>query len=250
MISKLKNVKPTILGLLISASLFSLCVEAAPTDESVTMRENIGALENTSNDIKDENGFYPGSRIYVSDQVNALLRFEPAANLRSAGALHPGDTVEFKSYSRDKRFAQIVWDGKTYWMRTGDLQSAPAAVNQVEEYKARLAQLNEENEKIKAEAEELKKTDQGQEIIKLNSQIQALKDENSSLRQALADQQSVVNRQNEQLQSSDHQDALSRELDMQMRWWLQGALIALGGAVAGIIFILLPRPRRQKNNRY
>ena len=111
------------------------------------MRENIGALENTSNDIKDENGFYPGSRIYVSDQVNALLRFEPAANVRSAGALHPGDTVEFKSYSRDKRFAQIVWDGKTYWMRTGDLQSAPAAVNQVEEYKARLAQLNEEIEK-------------------------------------------------------------------------------------------------------
>ena len=42
----------------------------------------------------------------------------------------------------------------------------------------------------------------------------------------------------------------TRELDMQMRWWLQGSLIALGGAVAGVIFVFIPRPGRKRRERY
>lgn len=32
---------------------------------------------------------------------------------------------------------------------------------------------------------------------------------------------------------------------MQMRWWLQGALIALCGAIIGIIFVYIPRPGKK-----
>lgn len=35
-------------------------------------------------------------------------------------------------------------------------------------------------------------------------------------------------------------------LYMQMRRWLQVGLIALSGAVAGIIFVMLPKPRHRK----
>ena len=50
----------------------------------------------------------------------------------------------------------------------------------------------------------------------------------------------------------DYADKLeTKELDMQMRWWLQGAVIALAGAIVGIIFIYIPRPNRKvKRERY
>ncbi len=41
-----------------------------------------------------------------------------------------------------------------------------------------------------------------------------------------------------------------KELDMQMRWWLQGALIALCGAIIGIIFVYIPRPGKKKQIRF
>ena len=38
---------------------------------------------------------------------------------------------------------------------------------------------------------------------------------------------------------------------MQMRWWMQGAIIALAGAIVGVILVFIPRPsRKQKRERY
>ena len=49
----------------------------------------------------------------------------------------------------------------------------------------------------------------------------------------------------------DYADKLeTKELDMQMRWWLQGALIALCGAIIGIIFVYIPRPGKKKQIRF
>ena len=43
----------------------------------------------------------------------------------------------------------------------------------------------------------------------------------------------------------------TKDLDMQMRWWMQGAIIAFCGAIAGVIFVFIPRPtRKQKRERY
>ena len=52
-----------------------------------------------------------------------------------------------------------------------------------------------------------------------------------------------------------YRDASSRletkDLDMQMRWWMQGAIIALAGAIVGVILFFIPRPsRKQKRERY
>ena len=250
MISKIKKIN--YLCALIVGTLLASPILAEPNTQSTTASSNASFQSNStqSNDFQaDENGFYVGAQLYVSDKVNALLRYEPAPNVRSAGNLHPGDSVEFRGYSRDKRYSQVISGGQTYWMRTGDLQSTPAAINQLEKYKQRIEELNTKLQDLQKESAELMNTDQGQEITKLNAELNALKDENTTLKQTLAEQQDELTRLNEQ-QNTQNQEGISRELDMQMRWWLQGALIALGGAIAGIIFIMLPRPRRQKNNRY
>lgn len=222
---------------------------AVPSDPQAPITASTDASK-SANAQTDENGFYVGAQIYVSDNVNALLRYEPAPNVRSAGNLHPGDIVEFRGYSRDKRYSQVISGGQTYWMRTGDLQSTPAAVNQLESYKSKINELNASLTKLQKENAELLNSDQGQEITKLNNELSSLREENNSLKQNIANMQEELSRFNEQSPNAEDQAELSRELDMQMRWWLQGALIALGGAIAGIIFIMLPRPRRQKNNRY
>ncbi len=190
----------------------------------------------------DENGFYSGLEIYVSDNVNALLRSGPGSNYRTTGVLHPGDQVTFLGYSRDKRFTQIKSNDETLWMRTADLQAKPAAVNQ-------LATLKQELEETKAKLQELQSADSGRELEQLKAEIAGLKQKNEKLHQVLSSKDSEIGNISSKL-SEQNTSPESRELDMQMRWWVQGALIALGGALVGMFFMLLPRPRRQRRDRY
>ena len=67
----------------------------------------------------------------------------------------------------------------------------------------------------------------------------------------------ILSKQNTQIEDldatrRDFADRLeTKELDMQMRWWLQGAIIALCGAIIGIICVYIPRPnRKRKMNRF
>ena len=42
----------------------------------------------------------------------------------------------------------------------------------------------------------------------------------------------------------------TREQEMQIRWWKNGALIAGAGAIIGVILVYLPRPRRKRDDYY
>lgn len=212
-------------------------------ENNVQSLNNSTAQTQHNSQSTDENGFYAGASIYISDKVNALLRAEPAANVRSIGVLHPGDRVIFVGYNSDRRFAQVKANGGTYWMRVGDLQSSPAAVNQLENMQAQI-------ETLKGQVEALSNTDSGREIEELKAQVESLREENNNLKQALSQKEESIVKLREEAKISIINAEENRELDMQMRWWIQGAMIALGGAVAGIIFMMLPRPRRQRQNRY
>ena len=80
--------------------------------------------------------------------------------------------------------------------------------------------------------------------------FEKLEKENAQLKDTLAKQNSQI----EELDATrrDYADKLeTKELDMQMRWWLQGAIIALCGAIIGIICVYIPRPnRKRKMNRF
>ena len=203
----------------------------------------------------DENGYYQGAGIYVSDNVNALLRSGPANGYRTTGVLHPGDQVTFSRYSPDKRFIEVVTqDGRKVWMRFADLQPTPAARNQLEQLKAEVEELKHELEQAQqqpaareaAPVAEGGEASQGSADASLSEEISSLKAENERLRKAIEDGASSQGAAAAQPAAGDTR----RELDLQMRWWLQGALIALGGAVAGIILVMLPKPRRKRRERF
>lgn len=81
------------------------------------------------------------------------------------------------------------------------------------------------------------------------AKVEKLEKENAALKEQLSKQ----NNQLEDLDATrrDYADKLeTKELDMQMRWWLQGALIALCGAIIGIIFVYIPRPGKKKQIRF
>ena len=224
------------------ASSLMFCPLVSAEETSVQNQEQPTLANDQNSPQADENGFYSGLEIYVSDNVNALLRSGPGSNYRTTGLLHPGDQVTFLGYSRDKRFTQIRSNGETLWMRTADLQAKPAAVNQ-------LVALKQELEETKAKLKELQSSDSGRELEQLKAENTGLKQENEKLHQVLSSKDSEIGNISSKL-SEQNTSPESRELDMQMRWWVQGALIALGGALVGMFFMLLPRPRRQKRDRY
>ncbi|MGN0908171.1 MAG: TIGR04211 family SH3 domain-containing protein [Succinivibrio sp.] len=200
----------------------------------------------------DENGYYQGAGIYVSDNVNALLRSGPATGYRTTGVLHPGDQVTFSRYSQDKRFIEVVTqDGKKVWMRFDDLQAAPAAKNQLDQLKAENEELRKELEQAQQqEPPQAAQKEEGQggqdpDAARLKEELSSVKAENASLRKALEDAGAKAPSE-AQASAGDTR----RELDLQMRWWIQGALIAFGGAVAGIILVMLPKPRGKRRDRY
>ena len=84
------------------------------------------------------------------------------------------------------------------------------------------------------------------ELDKLKEKLEK---ENASLKSTLAAQNEKI----EDLDATrrDFADKLeTKELDMQMRWWLQGAVIAFCGAIIGIICVYIPRPSSKRKNRF
>lgn len=237
-------------ALLAAALLSSVAIAADENPALVTSNTApVQASESEAVPQPDENGFYPGAEIYVSDNVNALLRSGPNPNNRSVGVLHPGDQVTFVEYSKDKRYVLIRSVDKTFWMRKGDLQSAPAAVNRLAGAQHENERLQNEIERLQSEIERLQSSDSGKELTEAQERVSALEEENASLKDAVSEKDASIEKLTQELKAADSEPE-NRELNMQMRWWLQGALIALGGAVAGIIFVMLPKPRRRKRERF
>ena len=162
-----------------------------------------------------------GDEVYVSEAANVWLRTCPSANCRIVQATHVGEKFKFIKMSDDRKFVLVESDNKQLWMQTRDLQTEPCGKAKVEILEGQVA---------KAKVEKLEK-------------------ENAVLKEQISKQ----NNQLEDLDATrrDYADKLeTKELDMQMRWWLQGALIALCGAIIGIIFVYIPRPGKKKQIRF
>ena len=88
------------------------------------------------------------------------------------------------------------------------------------------------------------------ELKTAQEQLAILTKENANLKNTLSTKDATINELDELYR--EYADRLeTKELDMQMRWWMQGAIIALCGAVAGVIFVFIPRPtRKQRRDRY
>ena len=83
------------------------------------------------------------------------------------------------------------------------------------------------------------------------SKLEVLEKENNELKKQLQARNEAF--EDLDAQRREMKDKLqTRDQDMQMRWWMQGAIIAFCGAIIGIICVYIPRPgnNRKKSNRY
>ena len=182
-----------------------------------------------------------GDEVYVSEAANIWLRTCPSANCRIVQATHVGEKFKFIKMSDDKKFVLVEGDGKQLWMQTRDLQTEPCGKAKVEILEGQVAKLQNDLDNYDSIV--------AKDYQVAKAKVEKLEKENAALKEQLSKQ----NNQLEDLDATrrDYADKLeTKELDMQMRWWLQGALIALCGAIIGIIFVYIPRPGKKKQVRF
>lgn len=190
----------------------------------------------------DANGYYVGGPVYVSDKNKVWTRSGPGEGYRITGSQQVGTKMTFKRYSENGRWAQLELDEQSFWMPLDTLQPNSCGYSREAEL---TEQVNDLQYKLDNYDNELARSlkvaeDERARLSKENTELKAILEEREQTIQALDEQ------------NRDYADRLqTRELDMQMRWWLQGALIAFAGAIVGMIFIFIPRPtRKHKRERY
>lgn len=211
---------------------------AAPADPQ-TQGEDKAEVET----LTDENGYYVGGPVYVSDQNRIWTRSGPGTEYRITGSKRIGEKLTFISYSQNGAYLRLEdEDGKIVWMDKDTVQPTPCGAAQVGLLEEEVRTLKEQLENYdNALSRELKQTQQ---------RLSRLERENKGMTEAIAQKDATIAELDELRR--EYADRLeTKELDMQMRWWMQGALIALSGAIAGIIFLYIPRPNRKtKRERF
>lgn len=212
---------------LICASVLSLTVDSNAWSQEQTE-------DNTALDVQE---FKEGDSIYVTDAVKVWTRSGPSTNHRVTGARIPGDAMSFVRYSADKKYAELTFNGDTFWMSVENLQSQPSGYTKDAMYKKELEDLRYKLENYDNEL--------SRELKNATKKLEKLTAENAGMKEAIAQKDETIASLDETRR--EYADRLqTKELDMQMRWWTQGALIALCGAIAGALFIFIPRPTRAK----
>lgn len=180
-----------------------------------------------------------GVNRYVSDDIFTYLHGGPGKQYRILGSVKAGTKVQFIELDASGKYAQIIDSkGRTAWIASESLQSAPSFRNQVVELQAQKQQLQHQLDNIDSEqARELKlkreqvaqlsaqSQQQQQRLDEQSEELQSLRQENSKLQQSLG----------------------TKEQDEQYRWWREGGYIAGVGLLLGLLLPYLPRPRRRKD---
>lgn len=215
---------------------------ANPTEEAAAQDTAKAEEEAKKEPVRDDNGFYVGGPVYISDNNKVWTRSGPGEGYRVTGARSVGDELKFLRYSDNRRWAQVQYEGDNYWILVESLTPNMCGRPLADKLQAKIDELqsrldNYDNELMqrtkKAEAEVAR-------LTKLNHEMQA----------TIVNKDATINELDELYR--DYADRLeTKDLDMQMRWWMQGAIIALCGAIAGVVFVFIPRPsRKQKRDRY
>lgn len=191
----------------------------------------------------DANAFYEGAKVYVSDLNRIWTRSGPGTQYRITDSKRIGDELTFISYSQDGNYVRLKdSDNKIVWMDLTTVQAQKCGYLLEEDLRSEIKDLQS---KLNNYDSELAK-----ELKQVKARLERVEKENAGMAQAIAQKDETIANLDEMRR--DYADKLeTKELDMQMRWWLQGAVIALAGAIVGIIFIYIPRPNRKvKRERY
>ena len=183
----------------------------------------------------------PGVTVYVSDHNRIWTRSGPTTRHRITGSARIGDKLTFLEAS-GKFYKVRNENGKELWMQADTLQVEPCGYTLTEDLQK---QVNDLTYKLENYDTELSRNYQA-----AKKRLERLEKENAGMKEAILQKDATIQQLDEQRRS--YAESLeTKDLDMQMRWWMQGAMIALGGAILGAIFIFIPRPRlKRRRDRY
>ena len=183
----------------------------------------------------------PGVTVYVSDHNRIWTRSGPTTRHRINGSARIGDKLTFLEAS-GKFYKVRNENGKEFWMQADTLQVEPCGYTLTEDLQK---QVNDLTYKLENYDTELSRNYQA-----AKKRLERLEKENAGMKEAILQKDATIQQLDEQRRS--YAESLeTKDLDMQMRWWMQGAMIALGGAILGAIFIFIPRPRlKRRRDRY
>ncbi|WP_409421145.1 TIGR04211 family SH3 domain-containing protein [Pseudaeromonas sp. ZJS20] len=184
-------------------------------------------------------GLHAAETRYVSEKLHTFLLAGPGKQFRILGSLNAGDPVTLLGLDESGKFAQLTDDrGRTGWLPVGQLQQTeslasrqPKLEQQLSELQAKLASKDSDTAKALDETQQQLSQVQGQ----LASQAASFKHKQEQLVKLVAENERLA----KQLGTQEH--------DEQMRWLRNGGLVAGLGALAGIVLVYLPRPRRKKS---
>ena len=183
----------------------------------------------------------PGVTVYVSDHNRIWTRSGPTTRHRITGSARIGDKLTFLEAS-GKFYKVRNENGKEFWMQADTLQVEPCGYTLTEDLQKQVSDLTYKLENYDTEL--------SRNYQAAQKRLERLEKENAGMKEAILQKDATIQQLDEQRRS--YAESLeTKDLDMQMRWWMQGAMIALGGAILGAIFIFIPRPRlKRRRDRY
>lgn len=183
----------------------------------------------------------PGVTVYVSDHNRIWTRSGPTTRHRINGSARIGDKLTFLEAS-GKFYKVRNENGKEFWMQADTLQVEPCGYTLTEDLQKQVSDLTYKLENYDTEL--------SRNYQAAKKRLERLEKENAGMKEAILQKDATIQQLDEQRRS--YAESLeTKDLDMQMRWWMQGAMIALGGAILGAIFIFIPRPRlKRRRDRY
>lgn len=196
---------------------------------------------------------------YVTDQYDFNLRSGESTRYKILRQLSSGTPLSILGINRDSGYAQVrTEDGLTGYIMLSYLQEEPAARSQLEAMEARLAELQQEPDKLAARLSTLQR-----EHRELAEQAEALKRDKQDLETELAEIRNAadnaiqIDRERRQLQEQvsnlllkvDQLEHRNLELSNQSRqqWFLIGAGVVIGGILIGLLLPNLRLRRRRSS---
>lgn len=127
---------------------------------------------------------------YVSDNIFTFIHNGPGTQFRILGSVKAGEPLEVKAVNNEAGFTQVVdGRGREGWIKNAELQGEislrerlPQVQQELEDLKARLQNLNGDNEKRFTEKDG-KIAEQSKEIDSLKAQLASQSEEMGNLKE-------------------------------------------------------------------
>lgn len=202
---------------------------------------------------------HAGSLAWITDKLEVQLRSGSGNQYKIIKSLPSGTELTVAEDSETNGYTRVTLEsGEEGWVSTRYLSLSPIARGDMEENSKKLANLREENQRLKSDLVALKSSKETAEKSsqELKAETARLNSEVTAIRQASAN---VLQIQNERDQLTQEKVTLESELETLKRekqamdsrdkqdWFMIGAGVLFGGIVLGLI---LPRLSWRKKSSW